>query len=108
MVREEIITYNWNQDVTLNTADLFREELQTFIQTDNNKLILSLKGVGYINSAGLGVIADAVMQARKQGKELVVANIQGPISEIFEIVKFGSFIHLFATEEEATHFLRNK
>ncbi|WP_391559424.1 STAS domain-containing protein [Robertmurraya sp.] len=105
MAREEIITYDWNQDVTLKTTDFFREELQSFIQTDNNKLILSLKGVGYINSSGLGVIADAVMQARKQGKELVVANIQDPISEIFEIVKFGSFIHLFVTEEEATQFL---
>jgi len=104
MAREEIITYDWNQDVTLSTADFFREELQSFIQTDNNKLILSLKGVGYINSSGLGVIADSVMQARKQGKELVVANIHEPISEIFEIVKFGSFIHLFVTEEEATQF----
>ncbi len=108
MVREEIITYNWNQDVTLNTADLFREELLAFIQSSNKKLILSLTGVAYINSAGLGVVADAVMQARKQGKELVVANIQGTISEIFEIVKFGSFIHLFATEEEATQFLKER
>lgn len=104
MANEEIITYDWNQDVTLKTADLFREELQSFIQTEKKKLILSLKGVGYINSSGLGVIADAVMQARKQGKELVVANIQKPISEIFEIVKFGSFIHLFVTEEGAIQF----
>lgn len=104
MANEEIITYDWNQDVTLKTADLFREELQSLIQIEKKKLILSLKGVGYINSSGLGVIADAVMQARKQGKELVVANIQEPISEIFEIVKFGSFIHLFVTEEEAIQF----
>ncbi|MGG7621923.1 STAS domain-containing protein [Bacillus coreaensis] len=104
MANEEIITYDWNQDVTLKTADLFREELQSFILTEKKKLILSLKGVGYINSSGLGVIADAVMLARKQGKELVVANIQEPISEIFEIVKFGSFIHLFVTEEEAIQF----
>ncbi|WP_066059394.1 STAS domain-containing protein [Robertmurraya korlensis] len=105
MASEEVITYYWNQDVTLKTADSFREELLTFIQMKNNKLILSLKEVEYINSSGLGVIADAVIQARKQGKELVVANIQDPISEIFEIVKFGSFIHFFATVEEATQYL---
>ncbi|MFC0476352.1 STAS domain-containing protein [Robertmurraya beringensis] len=92
------------------TDHLVKDSIAIVVMRDETyeSVILSLKGVGYINSAGLGVIADAVMQARKQGKELVVANIQGPISEIFEIVKFGSFIHLFATEEEATHFLRNK
>lgn len=97
-------TYYWNKDITLKTADQFREELQAFIQDEKDQLILSLKGVEYINSSGLGVIADAVMQARKQEKELVVADIQDPISEIFEIVKFGSFIHLFVTEEEATQY----
>lgn len=104
MDREEINTYYWNKDITLKTADHFREELQSFIQNEKDKLILSLKGVEYINSSGLGVIADAVIQARKQEKELVVADIQESISEIFEIVKFGSFIHLFVTKEEATQF----
>jgi anti-sigma B factor antagonist len=101
--------YYWNKDITLKTADQFRAELQAFIQHEKDQLVLSLKGVEYINSSGLGVIADAVMQARKQEKELVVADIQDPISEIFEIVKFGSFIHLFATEEEAIqYFIQNE
>lgn len=101
--------FYWSKDITLKTAEQFREELHAFIQQEKDQLILSLKGVEYINSSGLGVIADAVMHARKQEKELVVADIQDPISEIFEIVKFGSFIHLFVSEEEATqYFIQNE
>lgn len=107
MKTDEIVTYSWNQDITLKTADQFRDELKSFILTEADRLILSIKGVEYINSSGLGVIADSVMQARKSGKELVIADIHETICEILNIVKFGSFISLFETKEEASKFLKN-
>lgn len=100
----EYKTFYWDEDITLKSAEAFRKGVQSFIKEDSPRLILSLRNVEYINSSGLGVIADAVMQSRKQGKELVVADIQEPISEIFHIVKFSSFIQLFDTEEEAIEF----
>lgn len=101
---EHIDIFVWNEDITLNNTEQFRKAMAKFIQNPAEYLILNMEQVKYINSAGLGIIADSVMTARKQRKELVIAGIQDSLQEIFHIVKFASFIKLFATEEDAINY----
>ena len=72
--------------------------------TEESRLIVNLANTNYINSAGLGIIADSVMQARKSQKELVIADIQQSVKEIFAIVKFTSFMKVFESEKEAIDY----
>ncbi|NUK31754.1 STAS domain-containing protein [Parageobacillus sp. VR-IP] len=99
-----IHVFTWNEDITLNNTEQFRKAMAKLIEEPADHLILNMEQVKYINSAGLGIIADGVMTARKQQKELVVAGVQGSLQEIFRIVKFSSFIKLFKTEKEAIHY----
>jgi anti-sigma B factor antagonist len=99
-----IHVFTWNEDITLNNTEQFRKAMAKLIEEPADHLILNMEQVKYINSAGLGIIADGVMTARKQQKELVVAGVQGSLQEIFHIVKFSSFIKLFKTEKEAIHY----
>ena len=82
----------------------FRQEMEKFVHDDVEHLILNLANTNYINSAGLGIIADSVMQARKSQKELVIADIQQSVKEIFTIVKFTSFMKVFESEIEAIEY----
>jgi anti-sigma B factor antagonist len=98
---DNIRILSWRLDINLTMVGEFRQKLQQFVETEGEFLVLNMQEVSYINSTALGIIADAVFQARKMNKELVIAGVEGTLEEIFDIVKFASFIHIFAKVEMA-------
>lgn len=105
-VGDYIHILEWHENITLKNVDQFRQEMESFLKISSHQLILNIANISYINSAGLGIIAESVMQARRSQKELVVSDIQQSIKEIFTIVKFASFMKLFDTEIEAIQFFQ--
>lgn len=107
-LNEKTYVLEWNENITLKNVELFRQEMNKLLNYNAKQLMLDLVETSYINSAGLGIIAESVIQARRNNKELVIANIQPSIHEIFSIVKFSTFIKLFESKEEAIqHFEGN-
>lgn len=102
--KDDILILEWHDNITLKNIDQFRQEVVNFLSRDNTKLILNLSNTMYINSAGLGIIAENVIQSRKNQKKLVLAEISESVKEIFSIVKFASFIKIFDTEVQAIEF----
>lgn len=103
---DQVILLNWEEDVTLKNIESFKDAVKDLLSSDSSSLLLHLKGVQYVNSGALGAIADAVMTARKNQKELVVVATQQSVKEIFNIVKFGSFIKIFDTKEEGLQYFK--
>ncbi|MFP7471282.1 STAS domain-containing protein [Niallia taxi] len=97
-----------NEDITIKNSEQFRIMMGKFLNESAVCLILDLRHASYLNSSGLGVIADGAMKARKTGKELVVSGINPPMAEIFEIVKFNTFMELFPSMEQAELYFEQK
>lgn len=97
----------WNEDVTLKTISQFEDALRKLNEAAANQLILDLQDVQYMNSAGLGIMVDAVMRARKDEKQVVLANVNETLMEIFNIVKIGTFINIFPTPNDAIEFYKS-
>lgn len=104
---EDIQVLEWRENITLKNADQFRQEMENFLKLSQDKLILNLAHTNYINSAGLGIIAESVMKAKRSQRELVVSDIQQSVKEIFSIVKFASFMKLFESEKEAREYFQD-
>lgn len=100
----QISTLRWNEDITLKNIDSFRMAMQSFIQQEESHLILNIARVSYLNSAALGIMADSVIKAKKNNKVLVIGGVQSSVEEIFQIVKFETFINIFSEYEEAVKF----
>lgn len=103
---EKVFHLNWMEDITLANIEEFRNAISRLIDSEATSLILNVKGVQYVNSAALGAIADAVMKARKNQKELVITETQQAVREIFDIVKFSSFIKFFESDEAAFRYFK--
>ena len=104
-IEGQVQVLQWKENITLKSIEAFRQEMENLVQSHESKFILDLMHVSYINSAGLGIIAESVLQAKKVGKELVISNPQQSIQEIFAIVKFDSFMKVFANEKKAIQYL---
>lgn len=99
-LKDQVQLLNWNTDVTLKNVDEFRGAIEKLVDGEKTKLILELTKVAYLNSAALGVIADAVLGAGRTGKELIIAGVQSTVGEIFEIVHFSALMKIFTALEE--------
>lgn len=95
-------------EVTLKNNAHFKEKMAEMLLNNLKDSILDLSNVDYLNSSALGIIADSAIKAKQSDRELVLAGIAPPIDEIFEIVKFGTFMRLFPTREEAEQYLTTK
>lgn len=103
---DQVILLTWEEDITLKNNSSFRDTMKELVNSDSDKLLLYLQGVQYLNSGALGAIADSVMEAKKNQKELVVVATQSSVMEIFNIVKFGSFIKIFDSKEEGLQYFK--
>ncbi|WP_379163710.1 STAS domain-containing protein [Paenibacillus sp. sgz5001063] len=100
VLKNQVQLLHWSTDVTLKNVDEFRGAVQKLVDGEKAKLILELTEVAYLNSAALGVIADAVLGAGRTGKELIIAGVQSTVGEIFEIVHFSSLMKIFTEIDE--------
>lgn len=103
---DQVILLTWEEDITLRNNAIFKDTMKELVESDSDKLLLCLQGVQYLNSGALGVIADSVMGARKVQKELVVVATQSSVREIFNIVKFGTFIKIFDSKDEGLQYFK--
>jgi anti-anti-sigma factor len=60
-----------------------------------DKVVLNLGYLEYISSAGLRVLMLAARQAKDQGGDVVVANSQPVVQQIFEISRFNLLFKMF-------------
>jgi len=72
------------------------------IATSDRKLfLLSMEGVDYINSAGVGEIIAMSHTAKELGKKVCFAGMQPYVREVFELLGGHYFVRVYETEKEA-------
>ena len=84
----------------VNARD-FEEALKAAISGDDSTVVMDLKGLSYISSAGLRVILLIAKTLRKRNAELMLCSLSDPIREVFEISGFDKIIPVHASREEA-------
>ena len=91
----------------LNTdmAPGFEETLSEALQENWQLLVLDMKELDYISSAGLRVIFKAAKQQKGEGRSLAVANRQPQIEKVFEILQALPDMAVFANDAELDDYL---
>jgi anti-sigma B factor antagonist len=77
-------------------------ELQNELAKDNSPVtIFDLAGVPYMDSAGMGVIANCYVSATRRGHKVIVAGTSNRVMELFKLTRVDTVIPLTASVEEA-------
>ena len=86
-------------------ARAFQDALQAAIEDTDRAVILDLRQLTYISSAGLRVILLIARTLQRQDGNLAVCSLSGPVKEVFQISGFDKIIKTYGTQEEATSAL---
>ncbi len=82
----------------------FREMIEKYKEAQATRVIIDMKGVSFIDSAGLGVIALAVKAFQEVKGSVIVVNPQDTVKSILQNVNFSKLIPMFQTNEDYTTF----
>ena len=88
-----------------DTAPAFEQRLQEVIAAGHQLIVLDMKDLDYISSAGLRVIFKAAKQTRADGRSLAAANRKPHIDKVFEILKALPDMTVFANDQELDDYL---
>lgn len=88
-----------------DTAPGFEATLSAAIADDWQMVLLDMKALDYVSSAGLRVIFKAAKQLKNAGRSLAVANRQPQIEKVFEILQALPDMAVFANDAELDEYL---
>ena len=83
------------------TALQFGQKLESAVAVPSGRLVVDLRDLDYISSAGFRVLLVAAKRADQSGSRLVLCGLSSKVRQLFDV---GGFLDLFAitaTRDEA-------
>lgn len=88
--------------VTLGeNTGILRDELRNVLAQGSKNIILNMKDVGYVDSAGLGELVGAYTTAANQGGAVKLLHLQGKMKDLMQVTKLHTIFPAFEDEHEA-------
>jgi len=79
----------------------FIDEIDSMITGGNNKFILDLAELTYMNSSGLNVIINVLTKSRKSGGDVAIANVTKKVKQLLVITKLNSILNVSESVDDA-------
>jgi anti-anti-sigma factor len=97
-----ITVFSITGQIKISTQTQCKEYFDRHIGENCSKpAILNMSGVGYMNSAGIGMIVESFKKFRDNGGRLVICSLVPDIVKLFEITKLDHFIEVYPDEKTA-------
>ncbi|MFK7838436.1 MAG: STAS domain-containing protein [Sulfitobacter sp.] len=78
----------------------FKDKMRTLTRDAENRVLLDLTQVTFIDSSGLGAIV-AVMKHLAPDRKLLLAGLTPAVEKVFNLTRMNSVFTIFMTLEEA-------
>jgi len=94
-----------NGSLDTETAPQLKEELKEIIDDKTKAVIVNMKNVSYISSAGIGVIIETKKTVKQKNANFAMTNLQPQIEKVFEAMKILPIIDIFHDMPEADKYI---
>jgi anti-sigma B factor antagonist len=94
-VGTRIVILEPNGRLTAETVDEFAQSVAKWIAHGRHDIILDLRHVSYLDSAGLGALAQAYTSSRRRGGRVVFAHVAGKNLELLRITKLLTVFEIY-------------
>ncbi len=81
-----------------------KEAIEKHTEAHAKRVIIDMKGVSFIDSAGLGALALAVKVFQGMKGSVIVVNPQDAVKSTLQNVNFPKYLSMFQTNEDYTTF----
>ena len=78
-----------------------RGAIDGLIEQGRVKLVLNLREVSYIDSAGLGFLVSKYVSVHRRGGHMTLVGVSPRVAHVLAITRLSQVFEVFASEEEA-------
>lgn len=82
-------------------SSALRERVKSLLAEGKKKIVLNMKDVTYIDSAGLGMLVALHVSARGQGAEVHLCNLGEKFHDVLQLTRLLTIFSVYDTEAEA-------
>jgi anti-sigma B factor antagonist len=82
-------------------SGLVRDAIKTLLQEGRKNILLNLKDVSYMDSAGMGELVGAYASVTNAGGTIKLLNAQGHVKEVLAVTKLYTVFEAFSDEAAA-------
>jgi anti-sigma B factor antagonist len=94
-------------EITLYNAPELRKVLMDLLKVKKApRLVVNMTKAGYIDSAGVACLVEALKVAREAKLGLALFGLNRVAKEVFELTRLINVFDVYGTEEEALHGVR--
>jgi anti-sigma B factor antagonist len=84
-----------------HTAPELETAISSIIKKGQNKILVVLRELDYISSAGLGVFMEFIEEIRNKGGDIKIADLKPKVFSVFELLGFPMLFDIEQEEEKA-------
>ncbi|MDI3305867.1 MAG: STAS domain-containing protein [Acetobacteraceae bacterium] len=96
-----VVTHRLAGRIDTSTSPAVEAEIKAKLAAGSTRILLDMREVTYVSSAGLRVVLLVAKQAKAAGGNLALFGLQPSVREVFDISGFGKIIPIAASEAEA-------
>lgn len=82
-------------------SGLLRSTIKDLVVAGQNKILLNLHDVSYIDSAGLGEMVGSYASVTNQGGDIKLLNVPSKVVDLLQVTKLFTVFATFTDEHEA-------
>ena len=84
-----------------HTALELEETLRNIIQGGGCQILVNMKNLSYISSAGFGVFMEFIEDVRNKNGDIKFSSVPKKITELFDILGFKYIFEIYRTDKDA-------
>ncbi|MEM1185732.1 MAG: STAS domain-containing protein [Planctomycetota bacterium] len=100
-VHPDAVVVEPDGDVDMSQSPALRATLREVQRTKPSWMIVNLERVGYMDTAGLATLVEAMRTAKSQSATMVLCGMQERVKAIFEIAQLHQFFRIEPTLEDS-------
>ncbi len=87
--------------VDSSTAPQLQTRLAVLMQGGQSRVVVNLRDVDFLSSAGLRVLLSASRMARQGGGDVHLSDVSSQVARLLELTSFDVYFKCFASDSEA-------
>ncbi len=105
-VDRDVLILKADGGIDSTNAEQVVADLTRLVEAGVRKLVVDCTGLGYISSAGVGVLVRLHKKLWTVGGHAKVASVRGPVFRLLELTKLADLFEIYPSVEEALSAFR--
>ena len=91
---EQVYSVKLTGSIEEETYVSLQKKLDSLIQGNIKQIVLDMKGVDYISSAGIGVLVASKTATEKKGASFAIINMQSNVKKVIEVMRLSQILNV--------------